>query len=163
MGRIGCSVVILVLSACAGSTSTTTPSIQASATLSTSAVGSPPAAVTSPPASLVGDEGVAVVDVGVARYEFRLSRCIVGGEVFVVEGDDGRGSVLRLRHASPPPRQPPQPSMSSLVITGAVELESAPASVTFESYDTARGIATGSAWLTTDVDRPTAFFDIECG
>ena len=100
--------------------------------------------------------GTIEVTLGDTTYAFTATRCIIGIDAFVVDGVNGDGpSTVAIRHASPPTRSQPQPSMSYLLIEPEPDYVSPPASVQFEVYDPQAGIATG---LIDDETR----FDVRC-
>ena len=100
--------------------------------------------------------GTASVTIGDITYDFQATRCIVGIDAFVVDGVSADGTVtMAIRHASPPTRAEPQPSMSYLLIEPEPAVASAPASVQFDSYEPGRGTATGR------VDETTTF-SVQC-
>ena len=95
--------------------------------------------------------GTADVTIGDTTYQFEATRCLVTEDVFVIDGVSSNGSTLAIRHASPPTRVDPQPSMSYLLIEPDPAYESPPAAVTLEDYDPIAGTATGF------VDETTSF------
>ncbi|MFH0915430.1 MAG: S-layer homology domain-containing protein [bacterium] len=117
-----------------------------------------------------GADSTATVWMGGARFVFAdLTECTIGRDVFNVEGKSADGSLwLRIRHASPPTRQPAEPSFASLDIGGSPDEQPAsvfagyPAGVTFGRYDPAQGIAEGEAWGTMNGENAHVLFRVEC-
>jgi hypothetical protein len=154
---IALSVLVLLAAACARSSvsdqTTTTPT---------------PIATTSQPPPTRQDSattGVAVVTIDSAGYEFVAAPCVLAIDVFFVDGTDDDGATLRIRHASPPTREPAQPAMSVFVVEADDRWEAPPASSTFQIYDPAAGRARGSTPV--NLGEPsgpgsTAEFDITC-
>jgi hypothetical protein len=96
------------------------------------------------------------ITAGETTYEFTATRCRVETEVFVVDGVSADGeTTVTIRHASPPTRTVPEPSLSYLLIEPEPGFESAPASVNFETCEPEAGLATGS------VDRGVTF-TVQC-
>ncbi len=98
-----------------------------------------------------------------ATYQFALTGCEVAVDYFGVDGSDGE-YTLTIRHASPPSRQPSEPSLSIFVIEGAERLEAPPAAMVFEMYDPETGRARGSTVVTLEVPGPEipTTFDVHC-
>jgi hypothetical protein len=89
--------------------------------------------------------GTVAVTLGGTTYEFMATRCLVTTDVFVIDGVSTDGATtVTIRHASPPTKEVPEPSMSYLLIEPQPAFESAPAAVNFEVYDPGTGTATGS-------------------
>jgi hypothetical protein len=122
----------------------------------TTAACSPATDTCTPDETPSGPGGEVTVTVDDATYEFRATRCLAAVDVFVVDGVSADGSTtVAIRHASPPTRPDPQPSMSYILIQPEPEYESPPAAVVFDTYDPEAGIATGSA-------EPGVTFTVRC-
>ena len=94
-----------------------------------------------------------------------LEVCSIAKDVLEAEGWSGERR-LTLLHASPPTRQPREPSFSVLVIGGEPRYEAPPAAVRLGEYDPATGRATGKALdVVVDADPShvvEATFEIAC-
>lgn len=92
-----------------------------------------------------GSSGTATVQIGDTEYAFEISRCLVAEDVFVIDGATPDGATtVAMRHASPPTRPDPQPSMSYLLIEPEPATSFAPAAIVFDIYDPETGTATGN-------------------
>lgn len=109
--------------------------------------------------------GTVTVTIGDRTLEFAVESCTIADDVLNVTAG-GEAGALTIRHASPPTRQPPEPSFGVFRIEGATRYEAPPAAVQLDVYDPATGVATGDALdVVVDGDSSVtliASFSVEC-
>lgn len=109
--------------------------------------------------------GSAMVTIGDDTFSFTADVCTIADDGLHVEAH-GAAGTLTILHASPPTRQPPEPSFAVFLIEGGTRYEAPPAAVQLDTYDPAAGRAEGAAFDVIVAADPgatlTALFSIVC-
>jgi pectate lyase len=154
------SVLVLVATLAACSSSGTSPSSTSDGSPADSSTTSVPETTTGG-----GTTGMVTVVIGGDTLEFTATVCTLTDDVLNVEAT-GEAGALTIRHASPPTRRPPEPSFAVFRIEGDLRYEAPPAAVQLDTYEPAAGVAAGEAldvMVDGDPSAPrTASFTIEC-